>query len=75
LYVPAITRVREGLGQRGLLYVGDCKMAALETRALLQGGGDFYLCPLSALQVPPDMVEAYLAPVRAGEQALTPDPR
>jgi transposase len=72
LYTPAITQVRESLGQRGLLYVGDCKMAALETRAFLQGGGDFYLCPLSALQVPPDMVEAYLAAVRAGEQALTP---
>jgi transposase len=72
LYTPAITQVRESLGQRGLLYVGDCKMAALETRALLQGGRDFYLCPLSALQVPPDLMEAYLAPVRAGEQALTP---
>lgn len=64
--------MRESLGQRGLLYVGDCKLAAMETRALLQGGRDFYLCPLSALQVPPDLMEAYLAPVRAGEQALTP---
>jgi transposase len=31
LYIPAITRVREG---RGLLYVGDCKMAARETRKI-----------------------------------------
>lgn len=72
LYIPAITQVRESLGQRGLLYVGDCKMAALETRACLQEGGDFYLCPLSALQVPPDLCAAYLAPVWTGEQALTP---
>ena len=40
LYVPAITEVRQGLGRRGLLYVGDCKMGALETRAFVQGGGD-----------------------------------
>ena len=33
LYLPAIARVRASLPQRGLLYVGDCKMGALETRA------------------------------------------
>jgi len=72
LYVPAITRVREGLKRRGLVYVGDCKMGALETRAFLQAGGDYYLCPLSELQVPPTVLAAYLAPVWRGEQALTP---
>jgi transposase len=40
LYIPAIARVREGLEQRGLWYVGDGKMGALETRALVQVGGD-----------------------------------
>jgi transposase len=49
--VPAIARVREGLGRHGLLSVGDCNMGALETRACLQAGGDYYLCPLSELQV------------------------
>ena len=39
LYVPAITRVRTSVARRGLLYVGDCKMGALETRAFLQAGG------------------------------------
>ena len=38
LYLPAIARVRESVGRRGLLYVGDCKMGALETRAFLQAG-------------------------------------
>ena len=55
LYVPAITRVRASLARRGLLYVGDCKLGALETRAFLQAGGDDYLCPLSALQIPPEV--------------------
>jgi transposase len=40
LYVPAITRVRESLGRRGLLSVGDCTMGALETRAFIEMGGD-----------------------------------
>jgi transposase len=71
LYIPAVRQVRASLGQRGLLYVGDCKMAALETRAFLHAGQDFYLCPLSALQVPTDLLEAYLAPIWTGEQDVT----
>ena len=46
LYLPLIRRVRELLGQTGLLYTGDCKMAALETRAEVDAQGDFYLTPL-----------------------------
>ena len=71
LYVPAITRVRESVGQRGLLYVGDCKMGALETRAFIQAGGDAYLCPLAEVQLPPAVLESYLPPVWTGQQPLT----
>jgi transposase len=46
LYLPLIRRVRQQLGRKGLLYAGDCKMAALETRAELAARGDFYLMPL-----------------------------
>lgn len=56
LYLPLITRVRSGLQQKGLLYVGDCKMAALHTRASIVAAGDFYLCPLSALQAPAEQI-------------------
>src|ERR671925_195811 len=35
LYVPCIARVRASLGRRGLLYVGDCKMASRPTRAAI----------------------------------------
>jgi transposase len=72
LYVPAITRVRESLGRSGLLYVGDCKMGALETRAFIEMGGDYYLCPLSETQLPPALLADYLTPVWTGEQALLP---
>jgi transposase len=72
LYLPTITRVQESLGRRGLLYVGDCKMAARETRACLQTCGDCYLCPLPAVQLAPDEMEAFLQPGWTGQQPLTP---
>jgi len=71
LYIPAIDEVRAGVGQRGLLYVGDCKLMALATRAHLQTGGDYYLGPFSAVQMPATTLDEYLAPVWTGEQALT----
>jgi transposase len=72
LYVPAITRVRAGLQRRGLLYVGDCKMASLATRAFVVAGEDFYLCPLPAVQVSAGELRSYLQPVWQGVQVLTP---
>ncbi len=71
LYVPAVTEVRKGLGQGGLLYIGDCKMAALETRAFIQAGDDYYLCPLPLKQLPQAELESYLRPVWDGKQTLT----
>ena len=67
LYVPEVERVRETLQRRGLLYVGDSKMAALETRLHLAAGGDYYLCPLPATQVAPAQLAELLAPVLSGE--------
>src|SRR4051812_33070319 len=46
LYLPLYRRVRDLLGQTGLLYSGDCKMAALETRAEIAANQDFYLTRL-----------------------------
>lgn len=71
LYLPAIRQVSQSLGEHGLLYVGDCKMGALETRAVVQAGGDFYLCPLAKTQMPDEELEKLLKPVWAGEQSLT----
>jgi len=71
LYIPAIARVRESVGRCGLLYVGDCQMGALETRADIQAGGDGYLCPLAATQLPPAELAGDLAPLAPGEQPLT----
>ena len=45
LYVPCLKRVQQSLGRSGLLFVGDCKMAAHDTRAFIALAGDYYLCP------------------------------
>lgn len=72
LYVPEIRKVQACLGQRGILYVGDSKMAALATRAYVQASADHYLCPLPAVQMPSAELQALLAPVWTGQQVLTP---
>jgi len=70
LYVPAIQAVRQSFGTGGRTYVGDCKMAALATRAFVAAGGDFYLCPLPETQLSQAQRRALLQPVFDGTQAL-----
>jgi transposase len=70
LYLPEIQRVQASLGRRGVTYVGDCKMAALQTRATVAASGDYYLCPLSSTQLPAVELAEVLAPVWQGEQPL-----
>src|SRR5262247_1443985 len=72
LYLPCIRRVQASVGRHGLLYVGDCKMAARETRAFLATQGDFYLCPLPQLQLTEGELDAALEAVWRGEQSLSP---
>ena len=71
LYVPAIAQVQQSLKGSGRLFVGDCKMAALGTRGYVASSGDFYLCPLSAVQVSAEQLQSLLEPVWDGKQALT----
>lgn len=70
LYIPAIDQVRDGLGHRGLLYVGDCKIMAIKTRAYLAAGGDCYLGPFSRAHMPEELLDSYLEPVWREEQSL-----
>src|SRR5207344_3597542 len=46
LYIPIIERIRSGLNKTGLLFVGDCQMSALDTRAYLARHQDWYVSPL-----------------------------
>src|SRR3989442_1642549 len=70
LYIPAIKQVSQSLQGHGVLYVGDCKMAALATRAYVQAQGDYYLCPLANTQLSEQELDAYLQPVWSGERRL-----
>src|SRR6267142_1900722 len=66
LYLPEIAKVRQIARTAGLTYVGDCKMAALGTRAEIVAHQDYYLCPLSAKQRPEAELDRVLAPVWSG---------
>lgn len=72
LYLPEIRKVQATLEKSGVTYIGDTKMAALETRAAIAGSNDFYLCPLPSVQMPKSELEKILAPVWDRTQPLTP---
>src|SRR5467141_301182 len=71
LYMPCIERVQASVGRRGLLYVGDCKMASRETRARIAAAGDFYLCPLPQVQLAEGELDAALEALWRGEHVLS----
>jgi transposase len=71
LYVPCIERVQHSLGRSGLLFVGDCKMAAHDTRAFIALAGDYYLCPLPQVQLAEGELDDALERVWSAEQGLT----
>jgi transposase len=70
LYIPEIKKVNETFGKGGKTFFGDCKMAALDTRAFVANTQDFYVCPLALTQLSRDQRRALLAPVFSGQQKL-----
>jgi len=46
LYIPVIKRVNKALQKTGVLYCGDCKISALETRTYIISLDNHYLSPL-----------------------------
>jgi transposase len=46
LYVPAWQELCTVICHRDFLFIADCKAAALDTRAVIDHGGGFYLFPL-----------------------------
>ncbi len=72
LYLPIIERLRQTFPEPGLLFIGDCKMAALQTRAYLQERQCFYLTPLARLgHVPADLAQ-WVEQALRGEVELIP---
>ena len=52
LYLPMIARVEETLKTKGLLFVGDCKLGSILNRLTIHNGENYYLTPLSRVQLP-----------------------
>lgn len=74
LYIPEVKKVQQSLAPSGLTYVGDSKMAAIETRRYIAQSQNNYLCPLPEKQVSKADLAELLAPVFRGEEPLTSVP-
>ena len=70
LYPPLLERVRRILGQEGLLYAGDCKMAALSIRADIVLHRDYYVVPLPLTGKTGEHFAAWVAAVVDGPQEV-----
>jgi transposase len=71
LYIPEIKKVQQSLEASGLTYVGDSKMAAIETRRYIAQSQNYYLCPLPEKQISKADLAELLAPVFRGEELLS----
>lgn len=72
LYVPMIARLRSTLPSKGLLYIGDCKMGALATRAYVAQTENFYLMPLAQVGDLPAQLEKWVDEAVCGKVRLQP---
>jgi transposase len=69
LYIPIMERLQTGLQTPGLLFVGDCKMSAVDTRAYLARHQDYYLSPWPLTGAPAEAMDAWSTTgVRQGER-------
>src|SRR3954466_2354403 len=69
LYLPLYRRVRTLLGRTGLLYAGDCKTAALDTRAEIAANRDFYLTRLPLTGTVQAQFAAWVEAAAVGDRA------
>jgi len=60
LYIPMIDRIHGSLQPSGLLYVGDCKLCAFDTRLHIRALGSHYLCPLPQTGKTPEAMEEWI---------------
>ena len=74
LYIPIIERLLTILTQAGLLFVGDCKLSALATRAYIHGRGHHYLTPLALVGDTAAEMRVWVRAALNGQQTLTPVP-
>ena len=74
LYAPVLERLRNTLQQSGLLYLGDSKMGAKNTRADIAQHGDFYLVPLAKVGEIKQLLEHCVETIVSGTQEVKAKP-
>jgi transposase len=72
LYIPAVDRVLQIIDGLGLLFVGDCKMSALPTRAHIHHLGHHYLCPLAQTGKTGESMNVWIQAANDGQHELQP---
>jgi transposase len=70
LYVPAVDRVLQIIDGIGLLFVGDCKMSALNIRAHIHHRQQHYLCPLAQTGKTGEELIAWIQTANTGQHEL-----
>ena len=67
LYLPIFEQVRQSFETQGLLWVGDCKMGALATRAQIHHHQHYYLAPLARVGSVPELLVQSLKDASASQ--------
>ena len=70
LYLPCYQRSKKVIQENGVLVIGDSKMSALNTRATIASGEDFYLTPLAHRKDEPGLLEDLLSPWNGREDEM-----
>lgn len=60
LYIPVIAQTMLSLPNLHSLFVGDCKLGSLATRAYIEKMQHYYLCPLSGVQLKAEELKEYI---------------
>ena len=72
LYIPAVDRVLQIIEGVGLLFVGDSKMSAQDTRTHIQRLNQRYLCPLALTGKTAEEMSQWIEAANRGDFALQP---
>ncbi|MBA4380644.1 MAG: hypothetical protein C0393_08225 [Anaerolinea sp.] len=72
LYIPAVDRVLQIIDGVGLLFVGDSKMSALDTRAHIHRLNQHYLCPLALTGKTAEEMRQWIEAANRGDYPLQP---
>jgi len=72
LYIPAVDRVLQIIDGIGLLFVGDSKMSALDTRAHIHHLNQYYLCPLAQTGKAAEEMIQWIEAANRGDYPLQP---